>query len=52
MLYQTKVKYGDWAMNHVQGCAHGCNYPCYAFLMACRFDHAKTYEDWCPAKHR
>lgn len=47
MLYQTKVKYGDWAMNHVQGCAHGCNYPCDAFLMACRFDHAKTYEDWC-----
>lgn len=46
MLYQTKVEYGDWAMNHVQGCSHGCLYPCYAFLMARRFGRAKTYEDW------
>lgn len=46
MLYQTKVEYGDWAMNHVQGCSHGCNYPCYAFLMARRFGRAKTREDW------
>lgn len=46
MLYQTKVEYGDWAMNHVQGCAHGCQYPCYAFLMAKRFGRVKTYEEW------
>ncbi len=46
MLYRTKVEYGDWAMNHVQGCAHGCNYPCYAFLMAKRFGRVKSYEDW------
>lgn len=46
MLYQTKVEYGDWAMNHVQGCAHGCQYPCYAFLMARRFGRVKTYGDW------
>lgn len=46
MLYQTKVEYGDWAMNHVQGCVHGCRYPCYAFLMAKRFGHVKTYEEW------
>lgn len=46
MLYQTKVEYGDWAMNHVQGCAHGCKYPCYAFLMARRFGRVKTYEEW------
>lgn len=46
MLYQTKVEYGDWAMNHVQGCSHGCLYPCYAYLMARRFGRAKTYEDW------
>ncbi len=46
MLYRTKVEYGDWAMNHVQGCAHGCNYPCYAFLMAKRFGRAKSYEEW------
>lgn len=46
MLYQTKVEYGDWAMNHVQGCAHGCQYPCYAFLMAKRFGRVKTYGEW------
>lgn len=46
MLYRTKVEYGDWAMNHVQGCAHGCTYPCYAFLMAKRFGRVKTYYEW------
>ena len=46
MLYQTKVEYGDWAMNHIQGCTHGCLYPCYAFMMARRFGRVKTYEDW------
>lgn len=46
MLYQTKVEYGDWAMNHVQGCSHGCKYPCYAFLMARRFGRVKAYEEW------
>lgn len=46
MLYRTKVEYGDWAMNHVQGCAHGCRFPCYAFLMARRFGRVKTYEEW------
>lgn len=46
MLYQTGVEYGDYTMNHVQGCAHGCKYPCYAFLMKKRFGKVKTYEDW------
>jgi DNA repair photolyase len=30
LLYKTKVEYGDWALNHAQGCAHSCTYPCYA----------------------
>lgn len=47
MLYKTAVEYGDYTMNHVQGCAHGCKYPCYAFLMAKRFGKVKSYEDWC-----
>jgi DNA repair photolyase len=46
MLYKTGVEYGDYTMNHVQGCAHGCKYPCYAFLNARRFGKAKSYEDW------
>ena len=46
MLYQTGVEYGDYTMNHVQGCAHGCLYPCYAFLMKKRFGQIKDYESW------
>ena len=47
MLYKTGVEYGDYTMNHVQGCSHGCKYPCYAFLMAKRFGRVHTYEEWC-----
>lgn len=46
MLYQTGVEYGDYTMNHVQGCAHGCKYPCYAFLMKKRFGQIKDYNAW------
>lgn len=46
MLYVTGVEYGDYTMNHVQGCSHGCKYPCYAFLMKKRFGQISTYEDW------
>lgn len=30
LLYRTGVEYGDYALNHVQGCSHNCQYPCYA----------------------
>ena len=46
MLYQTGVEYGDYTMNHVQGCTHGCKYPCYAFLLKKRFGQIKDYESW------
>lgn len=46
MLYKTGVEYGDYTMNHIQGCSHGCNYPCYAFLLKKRFGQIKTYQDW------
>ncbi len=46
MLYQTGVEYGDYTMNHVLGCAHGCKYPCYAFLLKKRFGQVKSYENW------
>lgn len=49
MLYKTGVEYGDYTMNHVFGCAHGCKYPCYAFLQKKRFGQIKNYEEWkCP----
>jgi len=46
MLYMTKVEYGNYTMNHVLGCAHGCKYPCYAFMMKRRFGKITSYEDW------
>ena len=46
MLYKTGVEYGDYTMNHIQGCAHGCKYPCYAFMMKKRFGQIKTYGEW------
>ena len=47
LLYKTGVEYGDYTINHVLGCSHGCLYPCYAFMMARRFGKVKTYEQWC-----
>ncbi len=46
LIYKTAVEYGDYTLNHVQGCYHGCKYPCYAFLMAKRFGRVKSYEQW------
>jgi DNA repair photolyase len=46
MLYKTGVEYGDYTINHVLGCSHGCKYPCYAYLMAKRFGKVTSYEDW------
>jgi len=45
LLYKTDVEYGDYTINHLHGCSHGCLYPCYAFMMAKRFERM-TYEDW------
>ena len=47
MLYKTGVEYGDYTINHIIGCSHGCKYPCYAYMMAHRFGKAKTMSDWC-----
>lgn len=46
LIYKTGVEYGDYTLNHIHGCSHGCKYPCYAFMMAKRFGKVKTYEDW------
>lgn len=50
LLYKTAVEYGDYTINHVEGCSHGCLYPCYAFLMAKRFGKVKTYKEWIQPK--
>lgn len=46
MLYKTGVEYGDYTMNHVHGCTHGCKYPCYAFMLKKRFGQIKAYDEW------
>lgn len=50
LLYKSGVEYGDYTINHVDGCAHGCNFPCYAMLMAKRFGRIKSYDEWCQPK--
>ena len=50
MLYKTGVEYGDYTMNHVLGCSHGCKFPCYAYLMKKRFGNVKSYEEWTEPK--
>ncbi len=50
LLYKTAVEYGDYTINHVLGCSHGCMYPCYAMMMAKRFGKVKTYKEWVEPK--
>jgi DNA repair photolyase len=46
LLYRTKVEYGDYTINHILGCAHGCMYPCYAMNMSKRWGRVDDYEGW------
>lgn len=50
LLYKSGVEYADFCLNHVEGCSHGCKYPCYAFMMKKRCGIVKSYEDWCRPK--
>jgi DNA repair photolyase len=45
LLYKSGL--GFWCINHVQGCSHGCRYPCYAWMMAHSHGRADSYDDWC-----
>ena len=44
LLYRSGL--GFWCVNHVQGCAHGCRYPCYAYLMAKHYGRVRDEADW------
>ncbi len=50
LLYHSGVEYADFCLNHVEGCSHGCRYPCYAYMMKKRCGIIKTYEEWCQPK--
>jgi len=50
LLYKSGVEYSDYCLNHVEGCAHGCRFPCYAYLIKKRCGKIKDYEDWIQPK--
>ncbi len=50
LLYKSGVEYGDFCINHVEGCAHGCKFPCYAMMMKKRCGVIKDYTDWIKPK--
>jgi DNA repair photolyase len=50
LLYRSKVEYGDFCINHVEGCSHGCKYPCYAMMMKVRCGTIKNYNEWIKPK--
>lgn len=50
LLYKTDVEYGDYTINHVLGCFHGCLFPCYAFNLKKRFGDIKSYQEWLEPK--
>lgn len=50
LLYKSGVEYADFCINHVEGCAHGCRFPCYAMMMKLRCGVIKTKEEWLQPK--
>lgn len=50
LLYKSGVEYADFCINHIEGCSHGCKFPCYAMQMSKRFGKIKTYSDWIKPK--
>ena len=50
LLYRSGAEYADFCINHVEGCAHGCRFPCYAMIMKKRCGRIKDYNDWIKPK--
>lgn len=49
-MYRSGVEYADFCINHVEGCAHGCRFPCYAMMMKKRCGIIKSYQEWLQPK--
>ncbi|HMA93824.1 MAG TPA: radical SAM protein [Polyangiaceae bacterium] len=45
LLYRSGL--GFFCINHVQGCSHGCRYPCHAWMIFNRHGRVHGYADWC-----
>lgn len=50
LLYKSNVEYADYCVNHIEGCSHGCRFPCYAMMMKKRCGVIKDYNDWVKPK--
>ncbi len=50
LLYKSGVEYADFCINHVEGCAHGCRFPCYAMMIKQRCGIIKNYNEWIQPK--
>jgi len=50
LLYKSGVEYADYCINHVEGCSHGCRFPCYAMMMKKRCGTIKSYKEWLQPK--
>jgi DNA repair photolyase len=50
LLYKSGVEYADYCINHIEGCSHGCRFPCYAMNMKKRCGVIKDYNDWIKPK--
>ncbi|MDD2753744.1 MAG: radical SAM protein [Candidatus Portnoybacteria bacterium] len=50
LLYKSSVEYADYCINHVEGCSHGCRFPCYAMMMKKRCGVIRDYDDWIKPK--
>ena len=50
LLYKSRVEYANFCLNHVEGCSHGCIYPCYAMMMKKRCGLIKNYQEWIKPK--
>ena len=50
LLYKSGVDYGDYSLNHVLGCSHGCLYPCYEMQRKIRHKQVNDYADWTEPK--
>ncbi|HEX7318883.1 MAG TPA: three-Cys-motif partner protein TcmP [bacterium] len=46
LLYKSEVEYGHWTINHIEGCVHGCRFPCYAYMMSKKFGRVTNMNEW------
>jgi DNA repair photolyase len=44
LIYKSGL--GFYCLNHVQGCSHGCRYPCYAYSMARHYGRTSGENEW------